>query len=131
MSKPNAASDPLGALEHLGAVWSPDLDAYLGGERDARRLRCALCGKAPCKCRFCEATYENRYYLATGRPQFEPCGMRADPATGECPRGHAAADTLCSAPECPVTAIVGEHTPGLATSGPAGAAECIADAEAG
>jgi hypothetical protein len=88
--KPDAARDPLAVLEQLGARWSPDLDAYLNGERDPAKLRCVLCTKAPCECRECQATHENRYYLATGRPQFEPCGMTVDPATGECPRGHAA-----------------------------------------
>lgn len=76
-------------LAQLGAVWSPDLDAYLNGERDPAKLRCALCTKAPCECRICPATYENRYYLATGRPQYEPCGMTIQP-NGECPRGHRA-----------------------------------------
>lgn len=109
-------------LDQLGAVWSPDFDAYASGQPGP--FRCALCGEAPCQCRNCSATYENTYYLATGRPQFEPCEMRIDPATGECPRGHVA-DPLCSAPECPVTAIVGGHTPGISTSGPAGNAECI------
>ncbi|MGH3326795.1 MAG: hypothetical protein ACRDPT_03185 [Streptomycetales bacterium] len=30
--------------------WSPDVDAYVSGETDARKIRCALCQKAPCVC---------------------------------------------------------------------------------
>jgi len=75
-------------LDSLGATWSPDLDAYASGELDVSQVRCALCRHAPCTCTYCQATHEDRYYLATGRPQSEPCGMRVDPKTGECPRGH-------------------------------------------
>jgi hypothetical protein len=82
-----SAPDAMGILRILGARFSPDLDAYASGQIPIEQVRCALCQHAPCGCRFCEATYENRYYLATGRPQFEPCGMRIDPATGQCPRG--------------------------------------------
>jgi hypothetical protein len=82
------APDLCAILDQLGAVWSPDFDAYVSGQPGP--FRCALCGKAPCQCRNCDATHENRYYLATGRPQYEPCGMTIDPATGECPRGHLA-----------------------------------------
>ena len=45
-----AAPDPVEILNSLGALWSPDLDAYLSGERDAAKLRCALCQHAPCDC---------------------------------------------------------------------------------
>jgi hypothetical protein len=82
--------DCVAVLAALGARWSPDLDAYTSGQPGP--FRCALCTKAPCQCRECPATHENTYYLATGRPQFEPCGMTVDPATGECPRGHRAED---------------------------------------
>ena len=82
--------DPAEILDALGAKWSPDLGAFLEGRLELHQMRCVLCGKAPCACRYCPATHENRYYLATGRPQYEPCGMRIDPATGECPRGHRA-----------------------------------------
>lgn len=34
----------------LGAVWSPDMDAYLAGEIDAGEMRCALCQHKPCQC---------------------------------------------------------------------------------
>lgn len=67
---------------------SPDLDDYASGRISISQVRCVLCGKAPCQCKDCPVTYENKYYLATGRPQFETCTMRIDPATGECPRGH-------------------------------------------
>jgi hypothetical protein len=83
-----AQADYAAYLEHLGAVWSPDFDAYASGQPGP--FRCVLCSKAPCRCRYCEATNERRYYLALGGPQFEPCGMRIDPVTGECPRGHTA-----------------------------------------
>lgn len=84
----NWADDPVGALEELGAVWSPDFDAYASGQLDISQVRCVLCRQAPCACTYCEADNENHYYLATGRPQFERCGMRIDPAAGQCPRGH-------------------------------------------
>lgn len=80
---------PMDVLRALGAQFSPDLDAYASGRIEAHQVRCVLCKVAPCACLYCEATYENRYYLATGRPQFERCGMRVDPATGQCPRGSA------------------------------------------
>jgi len=86
------SQDPRDILDQLGATWSPDFDAFCAGERDPAKLRCVLCGKAPCECVNCPATKENRYYRATGRPQFELCGMRVDPQTGECPRGHRAGD---------------------------------------
>lgn len=79
-------------LDQLGAQWSPDLDAYGLGQIPVSQVRCVLCGHAPCTCTYCPATYENVYYLATGRPQFEPCEMRVDPQTGECPRGHQIGD---------------------------------------
>jgi hypothetical protein len=33
-------------------------------------------------------------------------------------------DKLCNSAACPVTAILGAHTPGIKTSGPAGNAKC-------
>jgi hypothetical protein len=42
--------DPLEALNALGAVWSPDFDAYASGELDASQVRCALCTHCPCDC---------------------------------------------------------------------------------
>jgi hypothetical protein len=30
---------PVAAVNALGATWSPDLDAYAGGEIDARQVR--------------------------------------------------------------------------------------------
>lgn len=79
--------DPAAILASLGARWSPDFDAYATGKLDITQVRCVLC-IAPCQCRYCEVTHENWYYLATGQPRYETCGMRADPATGTCPRGH-------------------------------------------
>jgi hypothetical protein len=42
--------DPASALDQLGAVWSPDFDAYASGELPADRVRCVLCRLAPCQC---------------------------------------------------------------------------------
>jgi hypothetical protein len=42
--------DPAKILAGLGARYSPDFDAYARGELDARKIRCVLCGKAPCEC---------------------------------------------------------------------------------
>jgi hypothetical protein len=36
-------------------------------------------------------------------------------------------DTLCSAPGCPITPILGEHMPGTVYVGQAGYAECTTD----
>ncbi|GAA1005462.1 hypothetical protein Aple_051040 [Acrocarpospora pleiomorpha] len=47
--KPNPQSDPVTLVNALGAVWSPDLDAYLSGA-DPATIRCALCTLAPCAC---------------------------------------------------------------------------------
>ena len=47
---PNAADDPVGALEQLGALWSPDFDAYASGQLDISQVRCVLCQQAPCQC---------------------------------------------------------------------------------
>ena len=76
---------PVEIVNQLGAKWSLDFDAYASGQLDISKVRCVLCGQAPCQCRFCEGTYRNVYYLATGRPEFEPCGFRLDP-DGSCPR---------------------------------------------
>jgi hypothetical protein len=80
--------DPVKILGKLSAKWSPDFDAYASGKLPAHKVRCVLCGQAPCQCSYCDTQNENHYHLATGRPQFERCGMRIDPATGQCPRGH-------------------------------------------
>ncbi len=50
MARPGATSDPAAALAALGAVWSPDFGAYASGQLDASRVRCVLCGLAPCDC---------------------------------------------------------------------------------
>lgn len=43
-------TDPVGALNQLGATWSPDFDAYATGKLDASRLGCVLCELCPCDC---------------------------------------------------------------------------------
>lgn len=76
--------DSVKILNRLGAQWSPDFDAYASGQLDISRVRCVLCGHAPCECQTCAAVYENSYCLP-GRPKSEPCGMTL--RDGECPRG--------------------------------------------
>ena len=44
------ATGPGEALKQLGAIWSPDFDAYASGQLDASRVRCVLCQHAPCDC---------------------------------------------------------------------------------
>ncbi len=83
----NAVNDPAGAVDYLGAEWSPDFGAYASGQLNVTQIRCLLCGQAPCKCRQCSAVVHNRYYLATGRPEYEICDMTIGP-DGVCPRGH-------------------------------------------
>lgn len=43
-------SDPVKTVKKLGAKFSPDFDAYASGKLDAGKVRCVLCGKAPCQC---------------------------------------------------------------------------------
>ncbi len=43
-------ADPVASVNQLGAVWSPDFDAYASGQLDISRVRCALCQHAPCDC---------------------------------------------------------------------------------
>jgi hypothetical protein len=81
--------DPRKILDSLGAQWSPDFDAYASGKLDITQVRCLLCGKAPCECKQCTATVHHIYYLATGGPEYEICGMTIQ-ANGECYRGHRA-----------------------------------------
>jgi hypothetical protein len=81
-------SDPLDIVRALGAVFSPDLDAYAAGEIDASRIRCVLCGAAPCECRSCPARYTPFPYSPGGASLSErECGMTIGP-DGMCPRGH-------------------------------------------
>lgn len=42
--------DPVAALDTLGAIWSPDFDAYASGQLPADQVRCVLCLAAPCRC---------------------------------------------------------------------------------
>lgn len=79
--RPEVLADPRAALDALGAVWSPDFDAYASGQLDISQVRCVLCRKAPCECRQCEAPY-----LRWGVNVPEPCGMTL--RDGVCPRGH-------------------------------------------
>jgi hypothetical protein len=113
----SAPLDPREALEQLGAVWSPDLNAYASGELDASRVRCALCQLAPCQC-----------------PPFGSAAYFAmlDRVHG---RTRAAESRTCSAPGCPLTGRVGEHPAGLAMSSNGGelvggeSLACIAEAK--
>ena len=48
---PHAAiRNPRKVLDQLGAVWSPDFDAYASGQLDASQIRCVRCGHVPCGC---------------------------------------------------------------------------------
>jgi hypothetical protein len=80
-------TDPREILEQLGARWSPDFEAYASGELPAHMVRCVLCGTAPCSCTYCQTPHNPRPYTDPDA-ELRPCGMRVDPATGECPRGH-------------------------------------------
>lgn len=42
--------DAVAAVAELGALWSPDFDAYASGELPASAVRCVLCLVAPCEC---------------------------------------------------------------------------------
>lgn len=42
--------EPAKILSELGAKWSPDFEAYASGRLPADRVRCVLCGLAPCEC---------------------------------------------------------------------------------
>ncbi len=48
--KTTAPKTAVQAVNELGAVWSPDFDAYASGTLDASQVRCALCQHAPCDC---------------------------------------------------------------------------------
>jgi hypothetical protein len=60
MARPNAARNPVRALRSLGAVWSPDFNAYARSQLDVSQVRCVLCGRAPCAC----PPFGTREYLA-------------------------------------------------------------------
>ena len=106
MSKPNAARDPRGALEALGAAWSPDFDAYASGRLPVERVRCLMCESAPCECQARGLVFGSAAYFA-----------RMDAMHGRTP---SAPRRTCSASECPATARVGEHPAGVAVSGSGG-----------
>ena len=87
MTTPDPAAampDPVAMLGALGAVWSPDFDAYASGQLPIDRVRCVLCGQAPCACQHCTAVY--RSWLGAE----SVCGMTL--RNGECPRGGSGAD---------------------------------------
>ena len=44
MGRPNAARDAVAALDSLGAVWSPDFDAYASGQLDASASAASCAG---------------------------------------------------------------------------------------
>lgn len=48
--RPRRPADPEKILDSLGAVWSPDADAFFQGKQPAGGYRCALCQHAPCDC---------------------------------------------------------------------------------
>jgi hypothetical protein len=98
----NAPIDPREALEALGAVYSPDLDAYASGRLPASAVRCLMCETAPCECEARGLVFGSAAYFA-----------RTDAIHGRAP---AAAPRTCSAPDCPLTAQVGEHPAGVAIS---------------
>lgn len=50
--------------------WSPDIDAYASGKLPAHKVRCVLCGSAPCECQQCAT-----------------CGFTKQAKYGGCPRG--------------------------------------------
>jgi hypothetical protein len=49
-SGPASAPDAVAILDQLGAIWSPDFDAYASGKLPLSQVRCALCRHAPCDC---------------------------------------------------------------------------------
>jgi hypothetical protein len=95
--RPEVLADPGAALEALGALTSPDLDAYASGTLDASRVRCVLCLSAPCACPpFGSAAYFALLDARHGRPASPPCDDPACPVTeqsGPHPRGIAIAAT--------------------------------------
>ena len=42
--------DAVELVDSLGALWSPDFDAFASGALDAASVRCVLCEEAPCGC---------------------------------------------------------------------------------
>ena len=82
--RPEVLADPMAALRALGCRVSPDLGDYASGRLPLSRVRCVLCGVAPCRCQTCAIPY-----LRWGAAAPEPCGMTVGP-DGQCPRGHGA-----------------------------------------
>jgi hypothetical protein len=50
MAKAKTRRLAVDVVNQLGALWSPDFDAYASGQLDAASVRCALCQQAPCDC---------------------------------------------------------------------------------
>jgi hypothetical protein len=99
---PATPKDPAEILAELGAQWSPDFDAYASGTLPAHLVRCLMCESAPCECQARGLVFGSAAYFA-----------RLDAMHGRTPSATA---RTCSAPECPLTATVGEHPAGLAIS---------------
>ncbi len=43
-------TDPVDAVNSLGALWSDDFGRYAAGELEVSQVRCVLCKHAPCGC---------------------------------------------------------------------------------
>ncbi len=50
MSEWVTVTDPVDAVNTLGALWSDDFDRYASGEIEVSQVRCVLCRHAPCDC---------------------------------------------------------------------------------
>ena len=57
-------NSPQGILKRLGAVVSPDLDAYASGRISAAEIRCLICRQAPCDCAGRGLTFGSDAYFA-------------------------------------------------------------------
>lgn len=95
------ATDPMSQLDQLGAIVSPDLDAYAAGQIEAGSLTCALCMRAPCRC----PRFGSRAYLALcdvrhGKPYTGPavtclhCGQEIELVDGGRRWRHLSTETL-------------------------------------
>lgn len=106
-----SAADPRELLARLDAVRSPDFDTYASGRLPAHAVRCLMCEAAPCECQARGLTFGSAAYFA-----------RLDALHG---RTISAAARTCSAPECPLTAQVGEHPAGVALATGDYSASCM------
>ncbi len=118
MSHPTPDPDYRAALEQLGTLYSPDLDAYASGRLPVAAVHCLMCESAPCECQARGLVFGSAAYFA-----------RLDAMHGRTP---ARPRRTCSAPECPATARVGEHPAGMAVSGSGGDSyACMVDVPPG